>query len=337
MSIGSVPGGIFNTRPRTLDQAFVIDPAVSVPKAPFQQCLRHQLWRIRSPVPVLLKLLLKRFFSVGLRARLLRQQPHRVPLLLVIFAREPLISFWAFYCLSLDSHPLLTKVATGVVGAILGDYVAQKISYQREVQEAKLHGKPAPPFAFDVMRTSRLAIYGALVGTPHIMPEAMTCPQAVLTKMIMDQVLMSPASTALFFVVMRCWEGHSKDAVPYMLVKMVPTLKANYLLWPIAHIINFAFVPPTQRILYCNAVGLVWTVILSTILNSSTPSTSQSVSATSGSSGLAMGTADTAGSSAGFSVSPQQLREGRKGVPQPGIAATAFVRPVQWDVKSKDA
>jgi protein Mpv17 len=36
--------------------------------------------------------------------------------------------------------------------------------------------------------------------------------------------------------------------------KFRPTLMANYLLWPAANLINFAFVPPSQRILYCNVV-----------------------------------------------------------------------------------
>ena len=36
--------------------------------------------------------------------------------------------------------------------------------------------------------------------------------------------------------------------------KFKPTLMANYLLWPAANLINFAFVPPSQRILYCNVV-----------------------------------------------------------------------------------
>ncbi|KXZ48868.1 hypothetical protein GPECTOR_25g453 [Gonium pectorale] len=192
------------------------------------------------------------------------------------------MSFWTFYCSSLDTYPLLTKIATGVVGTIIGDYVAQHLSHQAELRDARLRGQPAPGFVFDAVRTSRLVIYGALVGTPighawfqlldtQIMPEAMTSAQAVLTKMGMDQLLMCPLATALFFVVMRVWEGHPHDAFSYMRCKLGPTLKANYVLWPIAHIINFAFVPPAQRILYCNAVGVLWTVILSSILNAKTP------------------------------------------------------------------
>ncbi|GIL68044.1 hypothetical protein Vafri_21317 [Volvox africanus] len=197
-----------------------------------------------------------------------------------VYCAPPLISLWSFYCGSLDSHPLLTKVVTGIVCGILGDLIAQKIKHVNEAQKAQLCNelRPPPPFIFDMMRTSRLVVYGAVVSTPithawfqlldtHVMPEAMTSAPAVLTKMAMDQLLMSPPSTALFFLVMRCWEGHTDDAMMHMLHKLWPTMRANYMLWPLAHVINFAFVPPAQRILYCNVLGVVWTVILSTIQN----------------------------------------------------------------------
>ncbi len=138
------------------------------------------------------------------------------------------------------------------------------------------------------------------------MPDAMASAQAVLTKMAMDQLFMSPLSTALFFAVMRCWEGHSNDALEYTRHKMVPTMKANYVLWPMAHIINFAFVPPAQRILYCNAVGVVWTVILSTILNAKPPPAAASAPMPSGGrgSGPAGGGRGSAGGNRGGSPGP---------------------------------
>lgn len=102
------------------------------------------------------------------------------------------------------------------------------------------------------------------------MPESMTSPAAVLSKMALDQFVSTPITTVIFFIYMRCIEGKPEDAWSYMMKKMKPTLLANWTLWPLAHIINFTFVPPAQRILYCNVVALFWTVILSKITN--TPS-----------------------------------------------------------------
>ena len=38
--------------------------------------------------------------------------------------------------------------------------------------------------------------------------------------------------------------------------KVLPTLLANYAVWPLAHALNFYFVPTEQRILYNNFVAV---------------------------------------------------------------------------------
>lgn len=49
----------------------------------------------------------------------------------------------------------------------------------------------------------------------------------------------------------------------YLQEKAVPTLLANYAVWPLAHALNFYFVPTEQRILYNNFVAICWTTWLS--------------------------------------------------------------------------
>ena len=47
-------------------------------------------------------------------------------------------------------------------------------------------------------------------------------------------------------------QNHPENIVPAIQAKLVPMMIANYAVWPIAHIINFKFVPSQQRILYIN-------------------------------------------------------------------------------------
>ena len=42
-----------------------------------------------------------------------------------------------------------------------------------------------------------------------------------------------------------------------------PILYASYKIWPLASIVNFAFIPVEKRIVFLSAVGLVWGVFLS--------------------------------------------------------------------------
>ena len=45
--------------------------------------------------------------------------------------------------------------------------------------------------------------------------------------------------------------------------KVVPTLMANWCVWPLAHRLNFYFVPTEQCILYNNFVAVCWATWLS--------------------------------------------------------------------------
>lgn len=59
-----------------------------------------------------------------------------------------------------------STASAGIVGTTLGDYIAQHLSHQKEAKAAHQRGDAAPAFTYDAVRTSRLVIYGALVGTP---------------------------------------------------------------------------------------------------------------------------------------------------------------------------
>jgi Mpv17 / PMP22 family len=47
--------------------------------------------------------------------------------------------------------------------------------------------------------------------------------------------------------------------------KTLPTVAANYVIWPAAHIISFRYVPSQQRILYNNSVAIFWNCYLSLV------------------------------------------------------------------------
>lgn len=56
------------------------------------------------------------------------------------------------------------------------------------------------------------------------------------------------------FVLVCCRSG--EQVVSTVKSKLKPTLLANWTVWPLAHVINFALVPPAQRILYINVVNV---------------------------------------------------------------------------------
>lgn len=57
-----------------------------------------------------------------------------------------------------------------------------------------------------------------------------------------------------FIISMPALQGHPEATIPAIQNKLIPMMLANFAVWPIAHLINFKFIPSQQRILYINCI-----------------------------------------------------------------------------------
>ena len=103
--------------------------------------------------------------------------------------------------------------------------------------------------------------YGAL--DRGVVLAAPTAPLTVATKVAIDQLLFTPLCTLLFYAYKCASEGRPSHYTAELQEKLLPTLKAGWSLWPVAHVVNFAFVPTQHRILYANFVSVAGTFLLS--------------------------------------------------------------------------
>ncbi|KAL0043396.1 hypothetical protein WJX79_003578 [Trebouxia sp. C0005] len=160
----------------------------------------------------------------------------------------------------------MTKSMTSLAGFCLGDFIAQ--------QAARRSNKALAAEPYDVQRTMRLAFYGGCIAGPighnwfnfldkMVFPKAATSAKAIASKILLDQMIMAPIGTCLFYIVTSVLQGETQQVPSKLKEKFIPTLIASYTLWPAAHAINFKFVPSSQRILYTNIVSILWTYILS--------------------------------------------------------------------------
>ncbi|KAM3071407.1 hypothetical protein ACMFMF_007879 [Clarireedia jacksonii] len=79
-----------------------------------------------------------------------------------------------------------------------------------------------------------------------------------------DQLIFAPVGIATFFTVMTIAEGGGKRAVTHKLRDMyLPTLKANFMVWPLVQIINFRLMPLQFQLPFVSTVGIAWTAYLS--------------------------------------------------------------------------
>lgn len=148
-----------------------------------------------------------------------------------------------------------------------------------------------PPFDFE--RLTRFMAYGFCMAPVQfkwfkflersfpITPKTAAFGQA-LKRVVFDQLIFAPFGLGVFFTAMTVAEGGGRRAVEQKLKDMyVPTLKANFMLWPAVQVINFRLMPVQFQLVSCpvahcmiypcanaeqpfvSTVGIAWTAYLS--------------------------------------------------------------------------
>lgn len=168
---------------------------------------------------------------------------------------------WAKYLNALSSYPIPAKMATSGVLMAFGDVICQWLS--RDEQK---------PLSIDCGRVARVTSHSTLFVGPGLhfwypilesrLPG--TAWPRVFAKVFFDQAIFAPAVVSSFFVWVNLLEGRPWAAIVRKFKDdFAETMKANYVLWPAANVINYKFMPIDLRILFISGVALVWNVYLS--------------------------------------------------------------------------
>ncbi|CAK0742493.1 hypothetical protein CVIRNUC_001400 [Coccomyxa viridis] len=127
---------------------------------------------------------------------------------------------------------------------------------------------------YDIVRNLRMSVYGLVVGGPSghywhqfleacILPKRPTSRAAVVCKLLVDQLLFAPVSTIMLFAALEAMKGTPEQIPLVIQEKLWPTMKANWVVWPLANFIAFRFLHQDVRILYANIVGILWCAYVS--------------------------------------------------------------------------
>ena len=138
------------------------------------------------------------------------------------------------------------------------------------------HPGPQP---FDFERLTRFMSYGFLMApiqflwygrlTKWFPMTAKSGTVPALKRVAMDQLIFAPIGLSAFFTFMTVAEGGGKNAIVRKFQDIyLPTLRANYILWPAVQILNFRVIPLQFQIPFVSTIGIAWTAYLS-LTNSS--------------------------------------------------------------------
>jgi len=130
-----------------------------------------------------------------------------------------------------------------------------------------------PPFDFE--RMTRFMAYGFMMAPLQFkwfkflsrafpITKGSNAFVPTMKRVAFDQLVYAPVGVAAFFVIMTIAEGGGKRAVTHKLRDMyMPTLKANYMVWPAVQLLNFRVIPLQFQLPFVSSVGIAWTAYLS--------------------------------------------------------------------------
>lgn len=207
---------------------------------------------------------------------------------------------WQRYCALLARRPLIVKVVqTGTLMAT-ADIACQSLEHRHSpsgfsdlpfdhAPRGVNHTPTSTPTTdspeatcleeevdvgwFDASRMARMAAFGAGVTAPslHLWYKWLDSfiigqgTQPLLRRLVLDQAVFSPYIVTAFFVACAAMERKTvQELHDWLRVEWVDTMKLNYALWPGAMLFGFHYIPSSNhRILYINAVQMVWSMYLS--------------------------------------------------------------------------
>ncbi|XP_037272506.2 mitochondrial inner membrane protein Mpv17 [Rhipicephalus microplus] len=165
---------------------------------------------------------------------------------------------WSLYTRVMHDHPVKTQLITTATVMLSGDLIAQKVLERRT--------------DIDVPRAARFFVMGVAFVGPALRVWYLALERIigsgggramVIKKVFLDQAVFTPVFLPSFLVTLGALQQRSWDSIKDTLrADYLPILKANYMLWPAAQLINFSLVPLNYRVPFASCVALVWNTYL---------------------------------------------------------------------------
>ena len=160
--------------------------------------------------------------------------------------------------------PIVTKAATSGVAYLLGDLLAQRIAGPKiapgRVARSTIAGfvSHGPTLHYWCLLLDRFVNIGTGIWAQRL---------AVVLKILLDQTIFSLYLNAAYCALTEALK-RTRPSVIWARVRSSswPMLRSSWRFWPAVHAFTFSIVPQHLRVLWVDAVEVVWVAILATLV-----------------------------------------------------------------------
>ncbi|XP_046380539.1 peroxisomal membrane protein 2-like [Haliotis rufescens] len=165
------------------------------------------------------------------------------------------------YLKLLQEKPILTKACTSAVVSSLGNIVSQLIVPNPQTK-GRIAWRSTLAYATFGFCVSGPVFHYFYVNLEKFFPKG--SPNAALKKVLFDRLIFTPPFIFLFLYVVSVLEGQGHAASMHRIRETYwYILKMNWKVWTIIQFINIKYIPVKYRVLFGNAVSLIWSVFIS--------------------------------------------------------------------------
>lgn len=163
----------------------------------------------------------------------------------------------------LQSRPVLTKAITSSTVSAVGNIISQLIVPNQQ-NGGKIAWRSVAAYASFSFVVSGPLIHYFYIWMDKLIPKKKeSATFDGIKRVIFDRFIFAPPFILLFLYAVTMLEGSGHEAAIAKIKETFwPILKMNWQIWTVFQFINVNYVPQKYRVLFGNAVALVWSVIV---------------------------------------------------------------------------
>ena len=164
----------------------------------------------------------------------------------------------------ISRHPIKSKMATTILVGFLGDFVAQRLEISRSSDPSKqmIWKRAIAAGAFGIFAGPLLHGWFAFLSRLG----AGLGKRGIVLKVLLDQAIFAWIFNGGYLMGTK-WvlEGKFSTAVRAVKTSLPKIMMMNWRIWPAMQFINFFFIPTGLQVLWANAFGFIWVIVLSSM------------------------------------------------------------------------